>query len=82
MCPERGTKSLDIFQHHSDLENHRRESLVAPVCTYTDDFEENISEEIIDNVRRIRHHPCLGLWCGNNEMESQTIQEDQWLSGW
>lgn len=41
-----------------------------------DDFEENISEEIIDNVRRIRHHPCLGLWCGNNEMESQTIQED------
>ena len=25
------------------------------------------------NVRRIRHHACLGLWCGNNEMETQTL---------
>lgn len=33
-------------------------------------FEENIIEETKDNVRRIRHHASLGLWCGNNEMES------------
>ncbi len=32
-------------------------------------FEENITEEIKDNVRRLRHHPSLGIWCGNNEME-------------
>lgn len=38
-----------------------------------DDFERNISAEIQDNVRRIRHHACLGLWCGNNEMETQTL---------
>lgn len=38
-----------------------------------DDFEQNISAEIRDNVRRIRHHACLGLWCGNNEMETQTL---------
>lgn len=38
-----------------------------------DDFEQNISAEIQDNVRRIRHHACLGLWCGNNEMETQTL---------
>ena len=38
-----------------------------------DDFEENISEEIAQNVRRIRHHASLGLWCGNNEMESQVL---------
>lgn len=38
-----------------------------------DDFERNISAEIRDNVRRIRHHACLGLWCGNNEMETQTL---------
>lgn len=38
-----------------------------------DEFERNISQEIIDNVRRIRHHACLGLWCGNNEMETQTL---------
>lgn len=35
----------------------------------TEEFEENISHEIEDNVRRIRHHACLALWCGNNEME-------------
>ena len=38
-----------------------------------DDFERNVSKEIVDNVRRIRHHACLGLWCGNNEMETQTL---------
>ena len=40
-----------------------------------DEFEENISVEIRENVRRIRHHACLGLWCGNNEMESQTLDQ-------
>ncbi|MDE7018066.1 MAG: glycoside hydrolase family 2 protein [Lachnospiraceae bacterium] len=38
-----------------------------------DAFERNVSAEIRDNVRRIRHHACLGLWCGNNEMETQTL---------
>ncbi len=38
-----------------------------------DAFEANIIQETIDNVRRIRHHACLGLWCGNNEMETQTL---------
>ncbi|MGN0164543.1 MAG: glycosyl hydrolase 2 galactose-binding domain-containing protein, partial [Lachnospiraceae bacterium] len=36
-------------------------------------FEENISEEIHQAVVRIRHHACLALWCGNNEMETQTL---------
>ncbi|MBO5210231.1 MAG: glycoside hydrolase family 2 protein [Lachnospiraceae bacterium] len=39
------------------------------------DFERNVSAEIRDNVRRIRHHACLGLWCGNNEMETQTLDK-------
>lgn len=38
-----------------------------------DDFEKEIREEITQNVRRLRHHACLGLWCGNNEMETQTL---------
>lgn len=33
-------------------------------------FEENITQEAIQNIKRIRNHACLGLWCGNNEMES------------
>ncbi len=39
----------------------------------TEEFEENISHEIEQNVRRIRHHACLGLWCGNNEMEDMIL---------
>lgn len=38
-----------------------------------DAFDQNIREEIRQNIRRIRHHACLGLWCGNNEMETQTL---------
>ena len=34
-----------------------------------DDFLTNITEEVKQNVKRIRHHASLGLWCGNNEME-------------
>lgn len=40
-----------------------------------DEFEANVRQETIDNVRRIRHHACLGLWCGNNEMETQTLDK-------
>lgn len=40
-----------------------------------DEFERNVTREIIDNVRRIRHHACLALWCGNNEMETQTLDK-------
>lgn len=39
------------------------------VYALTDSFESDIVEETKDNVRRIRHHACLALWCGNNEME-------------
>ncbi len=39
------------------------------VYSLTEEFEENIIAETVDNVTRIRHHACLGLWCGNNEME-------------
>jgi beta-mannosidase len=31
------------------------------------DFLENIRLEAIDNVRRLRNHSCIALWCGNNE---------------
>ncbi|MDR0325878.1 MAG: glycoside hydrolase family 2 protein [Oscillospiraceae bacterium] len=41
------------------------------VYELTPEFEENIRAEFIDNIKRLRHHPSLGLWCGNNEMEWQ-----------
>ena len=37
-------------------------------------FAENITQEITQNVRRLRHHACLGLWCGNNEMEQFAME--------
>lgn len=40
------------------------------VYDLTDEFEETILAETKDNVSRLRHHACLGLWCGNNELES------------
>lgn len=47
------------------------------VYEFDTDFKENIAQEITDNMKRIRHHACLGLWCGNNE------QELAWFSwGW
>ncbi len=45
------------------------------VYRLSEDFEENIVTEIIQNVRRLRHHASLGLWCGNNEMELFVGQE-------
>ncbi len=38
----------------------------------TEEFEENIKAEFKDNIRRIRNHASLAIWCGNNEMEMFT----------
>jgi len=34
------------------------------------DFLNSVEEEAIYNVKRIRSHPSLALWCGNNEVLS------------
>lgn len=44
---------------------------------FDEDFLENVRFEAIDNIKRIRHHACLALWCGNNELE-QGIVADKW----
>ena len=33
------------------------------------DFHENVQAEVEENVKRLMHHPCIALWCGNNEIE-------------
>lgn len=45
------------------------------VYRLTEDFEKSICEEVTQNVKRLRHHASLGLWCGNNEMELFVGQE-------
>ncbi|MGC8518221.1 MAG: beta-mannosidase [Steroidobacteraceae bacterium] len=34
-----------------------------------DAFLRNVRAEAIDNVKRLRNHPCLALWAGNNEID-------------
>lgn len=46
------------------------------VYDFTDDFRRNTAAEAADNVRRLRSHACLALWCSNNE------QEMMWVNDW
>ncbi|WP_299885091.1 glycoside hydrolase family 2 protein [uncultured Lacinutrix sp.] len=32
-----------------------------------DNYLENVKQEAIDNVKRLRNHSSIALWCGNNE---------------
>lgn len=49
------------------------------VYDLTEEFEQSITAEFIDNIKRIRHHASLGLWCGNNEMEMFVDQGEGWV---
>lgn len=50
------------------------------VYDLTPEFEENIRAEFIDNIKRLRHHASLGLWCGNNEMEQFVAADNDWVT--
>ena len=49
------------------------------VYELTPEFEANIRKEFADNIKRLRHHASLGLWCGNNEME-MFVDERCWVT--
>lgn len=38
-------------------------------------FLKSVKAEAEDNIRRLRHHPCIALWCGNNELEQGLVSE-------
>ncbi len=33
----------------------------------TENYYSNVEKEAVANVKRLRNHPCMALWCGNNE---------------
>lgn len=33
-------------------------------------FQENVRQEAIDQIKRLRDHPSIVIWCGNNEVET------------
>ncbi len=37
----------------------------------TEELMEEYEKETEDNLRRLQHHACIALWCGNNELEWQ-----------
>jgi beta-mannosidase len=45
------------------------------------EFLENIRMEARDNIVRLRNHPSIALWCGNNEIET-AWQYDKEHGGW
>lgn len=50
------------------------------VYELTPEFEANITQEFIDNVKRLRSHPSLALLCGNNEMEMFVESKNPWVT--
>lgn len=49
------------------------------IYDFSPSFRENVEKEMIDVLRRIRHHACLALLCGNNEQEWQWTKDDPFL---
>ncbi|HEY3319379.1 MAG TPA: glycoside hydrolase family 2 protein [Planctomycetota bacterium] len=45
--------------------------------TFDKAFVASVGVEAEQNVRRLRHHASIALWCGNNELE-QGLVGDQW----
>ncbi len=44
-------------------------------------FVENVRQEAIENVKRLRNHASIVLWCGNNEIDLAWAQHNE-LAGW
>ena len=47
-----------------------------------DSYLENVKEEIRNVVLRLRHHPSIVLWCGNNESEYNMAAGQNWLKNY
>ncbi len=56
----------------------------ATYPTFDDAFMANVAQEARETIRRLRHHPSLALWCGNNELEQGLVQSswNQWAMSW
>jgi beta-mannosidase len=47
-----------------------------------DSYLDNVREEIKNVVLRLRHHPSIALWCGNNESEINMIGGQNWIKNY
>ena len=44
-----------------------------PYPFFDDDFLTNVKKEVEYNIRRLRNHPSLAIWSGNNEIEAMAM---------
>lgn len=51
----------------------------ASYPSFDQDFMDNVRMEARDNLRRLAHHPCIAVWCGNNEITY--LVRDTWGLG-
>ncbi|MBL7951019.1 MAG: hypothetical protein JNM62_04810 [Flavobacteriales bacterium] len=60
----------DAFYHACDTAGILvwQDFMVAEMLPHEADFRRNIMEEGWQQVLRLRDHPCLAIFCGNNEM--------------
>lgn len=61
----------DFYDLCDSLGIHVWQDLMFACAMYPADpaATDNLRNEIRDQVRRLRHHPCIVVWCGNNESE-------------
>lgn len=45
------------------------------------DYYQSVTKEAGQNIKRLRSHACMALWCGNNEIEQAWAQSDE-KKGW
>jgi len=43
-------------------------------------FQDNVRQEAAEQVRRLRHHPSIVLWCGGNEVQANWESWDSTLA--
>ena len=50
--------------------------------TYDSQWMENVRLEIAEQAQRLRHHACIAVWCGNNELTLQNVNNtNEWQRG-
>lgn len=49
----------------------------ATYPTFDDAWMASVEQEARDNIKRLRHHASLALWCGNNELEQGLVGPEE-----
>jgi beta-mannosidase len=70
----------ELCDHHGILV-WQEFAFACLMCPGDREFLDNVREEAVDNIRRLRNHACIALWVGNNEIDT-AWQNDVPDGGW